>query len=73
AVVALVSLNPNHQADSNELIAHCIENVGKWEVPKWIKIVDDLPKGATGKIEKQKLREHYRQHPEELPWDPPAE
>ncbi len=70
AVVGLVSLNLGQAATSEELIAHCAGQVGKWEVPKWLKIIDDLPKGATGKIEKQKLRQHYRDHPEELPWNP---
>ena len=54
---------------ADELIEFCTGKVGKWEVPKWIKIVDDIPKGATGKIEKQKLREHYRKDPSELPWE----
>lgn len=69
AVIALVSLLPGATAVADELIEFCTDKVGKWEVPKWIKIVDDIPKGATGKIEKQKLREHYRKDPSELPWE----
>ena len=31
--------------------------VGKWKYPRWIEVVDDLPKTATGKIQRFKLRE----------------
>ncbi len=35
---------------------HVKEKVGKWKYPRWIKIVPDLPKTATGKIQRFKLR-----------------
>ncbi|WP_121068314.1 benzoate-CoA ligase family protein [Chachezhania antarctica] len=31
--------------------------VGKWKYPRWIQFADDLPKTATGKIQRFKLRE----------------
>jgi 4-hydroxybenzoate-CoA ligase len=31
--------------------------IGKWKYPRWIEVVDDLPKTATGKIQRFKLRE----------------
>ncbi len=33
------------------------ERVGKWKYPRWIELVDDLPKTATGKIQRFKLRD----------------
>ena len=33
------------------------ERVGKWKYPRWIHVVPDLPKTATGKIQRFKLRE----------------
>jgi len=30
--------------------------IGKWKYPRWIEFVDDLPKTATGKIQRFKLR-----------------
>lgn len=33
------------------------ERIGKWKYPRWIEVVDDLPKTATGKIQRFKLRE----------------
>ncbi|WP_136442557.1 benzoate-CoA ligase family protein [Pacificoceanicola onchidii] len=33
------------------------ERVGLWKYPRWIEAVDDLPKTATGKIQRFRLRE----------------
>ena len=33
------------------------EKIGKWKYPRWVEVVDDLPKTATGKIQRFKLRE----------------
>ncbi len=33
------------------------EKIGKWKYPRWIEVVEDLPKTATGKIQRFKLRE----------------
>lgn len=41
----------------DELKAFVQEKIGKWKYPRWIDIVDDLPKTATGKIQRFKLRE----------------
>ncbi len=32
------------------------DQIGKWKYPRWIEIVDTLPKTATGKIQRFKLR-----------------
>ncbi|SFE77767.1 benzoate-CoA ligase [Sulfitobacter brevis] len=40
-----------------ELKAHVKEKVGKWKYPRWIEVVEELPKTATGKIQRFKLRE----------------
>ena len=36
---------------------HVKQQVGPWKYPRWIEIVDGLPKTATGKIQRFKLRE----------------
>jgi 4-hydroxybenzoate-CoA ligase len=33
------------------------EKVGMWKYPRWIKVMDELPKTATGKIQRFKLRD----------------
>jgi 4-hydroxybenzoate-CoA ligase len=40
---------------------HVKTTVGPWKYPRWIEIVDSLPKTATGKIQRFKLRERERQ------------
>ena len=30
--------------------------IGPWKYPRWIEVVDELPKTATGKIQRFKLR-----------------
>lgn len=32
------------------------EKIGMWKYPRWVEVVDDLPKTATGKIQRFKLR-----------------
>ena len=36
---------------------HVKSSVGPWKYPRWIEFVSDLPKTATGKIQRFKLRE----------------
>jgi 4-hydroxybenzoate-CoA ligase len=36
---------------------HVKEKIGKWKYPRWIEVIDELPKTATGKIQRFKLRE----------------
>jgi 4-hydroxybenzoate-CoA ligase len=33
------------------------DDIGKWKYPRWVEVVDDLPKTATGKIQRFKLRD----------------
>ncbi|MGH7154303.1 MAG: AMP-binding enzyme [Acetobacteraceae bacterium] len=40
-----------------QLKAHVQESIGVWKYPRWIEIVDALPKTATGKIQRYKLRQ----------------
>ncbi|MBI1384497.1 MAG: benzoate-CoA ligase family protein [Rhizobiales bacterium] len=42
---------------AEELKAHVQAAVGKWKYPRWIEFVSELPKTATGKIQRFKLRE----------------
>jgi len=36
---------------------HVKQKIGKWKFPRWIEIIDELPKTATGKIQRFKLRD----------------
>ena len=52
----------NHAVDDTgtlvgALQAHVKEQIGVWKYPRWIEFVDSLPKTATGKIQRFRLRE----------------
>lgn len=40
-----------------ELQTHVKERIGVWKYPRWIEFVESLPKTATGKIQRFRLRE----------------
>ena len=44
---------------AEELIAHCREHLAGYKCPKRIEFVDELPRTATGKLQKFKLREKF--------------
>ena len=46
----------DHSELAAELKDFVKEKVGKWKYPRWIDFVSDLPKTATGKIQRFKLR-----------------
>lgn len=72
AVVAVVSLRPDEEATPEELVDFCRDKVGKWEVPKHVELVPELPKGPTGKLLKHELRDRFRRQPALLPWGVPV-
>ena len=41
---------------SEALVAHCKEGLARYKYPRWLRYVDSLPKTATGKIQRYKLR-----------------
>jgi 4-hydroxybenzoate-CoA ligase len=42
---------------SEDLREHVKAQVGMWKYPRWIEFVESLPKTATGKIQRFKLRD----------------
>lgn len=54
-VVAFVTLRPDSAARPEELIAHGKERLAAYKYPRRIVIVDQLPKGVTGKVLKSRL------------------
>jgi len=57
-VKAFVILNQGQEADGKfEILkSHVKDKIGKWKYPRQIEFVDTLPKTATGKIQRFKLR-----------------
>lgn len=56
---AFVVLQPDHEGDDlfEALKVYVKAAVGPWKYPRWINVVDSLPKTATGKIQRYKLRD----------------
>ncbi|RKF05460.1 benzoate-CoA ligase family protein [Oceaniradius stylonematis] len=54
---AFLVLKSGQAGDPDALKAFVQDKIGKWKYPRWVEIVDDLPKTATGKIQRFKLRE----------------
>src|SRR3954471_22104238 len=56
---AFVVLRPGATTtDLQEMLKeHVKQKIGPWKYPRWIDVVDSLPKTATGKIQRFKLRE----------------
>lgn len=54
-IMACVVLKPGFTATEDELLNHCLENLGEFKAPKVIKFMDNLPKGPSGKIQRLKL------------------
>ncbi|SHK98793.1 Acyl-CoA synthetase (AMP-forming)/AMP-acid ligase II [Roseovarius marisflavi] len=62
AVHAVVQLMPGHQATDalrEELLAHCRANLSAIKCPRSIEFRQELPRSATGKLYKRKLRAEF--------------
>jgi long-chain acyl-CoA synthetase len=56
-IMCCVVLKPGMTISEEELRKHCTELLGGFKTPKVIRIVEDLPKGPSGKIQRIKLRD----------------
>ena len=54
-VMACVVFKQNEQAEVSELQAHIESQLGKFKTPKAIYVLDELPKGPSGKVQRLKL------------------
>lgn len=59
AVSAFVKLKPGASASEAEIIEHCKMTLGGFQVPKLVRIVDEMPMTATGKLRKVELRNAF--------------
>jgi 3-(methylthio)propionyl---CoA ligase len=58
----VVMKKPGAQATREEILAFYEGKVAKWQIPDDVVFVDAIPLGATGKMQKMKLREQFRDH-----------
>ena len=58
----VVVRKPGAEVSREELLAFYEGRVAKWQVPDDVAFVDAIPLGATGKMQKMKLREQFKDH-----------
>ena len=58
----VVVLRPGATVTKEDLLAFYQGKLPKWEVPDDVAFVETLPIGATGKVQKNKLRELFKAH-----------
>jgi len=58
-ICAVVQLMPDAQLSEADIIAHCKNKLGKFEVPKAVVFVGALSLTGTGKVKKPELRKQY--------------
>lgn len=56
-VEACVKFQPQQSAPESELLAHCVAQLGKFKTPDRVHVLDDLPKGPSGKIQRLQLHD----------------
>ena len=56
-VEACIRFKEKQSADLTEIKSHCEKHVGKFKSPDKIHVLDDLPKGPSGKVQRLKLFE----------------
>jgi long-chain acyl-CoA synthetase len=54
-ILACVVLKPGRACTESELRAHCLRELGRYKTPRTIRIVTELPKGPSGKIQRLRL------------------
>ena len=58
----VVVKKPGAELTAAELIKFYDGKIAKWWTPDDVQFIDALPLGATGKVQKNKLREHYKDY-----------
>lgn len=58
----VVVIKPGRAANKEELLGYLESRVAKWWLPDDVAYVDALPHTATGKLQKMKLREQFRDY-----------
>ena len=62
----IVVRKPGARVSAEELRAFLAERVAKWWLPDDVAFIDELPHTATGKLQKTKLREQFRDRASEI-------
>lgn len=58
-VNAGIVLNKGAEATEKDIVEHCKKNLAAFKIPKRIFFADELPRTATGKIQRRIVAEHF--------------
>ena len=54
-ILACIVVKPERALTSDEVLAHCLRELGRYKSPRYLRFVSELPKGASGKVQRLKL------------------
>ncbi len=60
--VLIIKLKPGHTEDKQEHLDFLVGKIAKWWMPDDVVFVDDIPLGATGKVDKKLIRERMKDY-----------
>lgn len=63
--IAFVQLEEGASVEARELRAYCRGQLARYKVPREIRIVEELPRGPTGKVSRRQLSAIYAESPTE--------
>ncbi len=58
-ILACIVVKPGRQLTRDEIDAHCLRELGRFKSPRYVRFVDALPKGPSGKVQRMKLAEGF--------------
>ena len=54
-ILACVVVKPGMSCSEDDLRAHCLRTLGRYKSPRYLRLVDHLPKGPSGKVQRLRL------------------
>jgi len=57
----VVVKKPNVEVSAQDILHFYEGKIAKWQIPDAVQFVDAIPLGATGKMQKTKLREMFKE------------
>jgi len=58
-ILACIVVKPDRTLTRDEVDAHCLRELGRYKCPRYVRFVDELPKGPSGKVQRMKLAEGF--------------
>ncbi len=58
-ILACIVVKPGRELSRDDVDAHCLRELGRYKSPRYVRFVDTLPKGPSGKVQRMKLAENF--------------